>query len=306
MHVPPTHRHRPSGSPRRNGYRATDVKQRTLTAPGPVDLRLILGSAWWTTNSPAGPATLHLEQHGDTIEATAWGDGAAWALDQAPDLLGFHDRPEEFAPHHEMLRDLHRRLRGLRIGRTDRVFEATVPLILGQKISSREAHRNLRDLTGRLGQPAPGPGDLKLPVTPETLATVPYWDLHELGIERHRAELLRFLAKRAGRLEEITTMSRADAYQRLTAFRGIGPWTAAGVMAAALGDTDAVPVGDYHLPNTVAWALAGEPRGDDARMLELLEPYRGQRGRVIRLLKTAHVHAPRYGPRSPTRAIHRI
>ena len=65
----------------------------------------------------------------------------------------------------------------------------------------------------------------------------------------------------------------------------------------ALGDSDAVSVGDYHLPNLVSWALAGEPRGDDDRMLELLEPYRGQRGRVVRLLERGVRHAPRYGPR---------
>ena len=96
-------------------------------------------------------------------------------------------------------------------------------------------------------------------------------------------------------------MTREDAVRRLMAFEGVGPWTAAFVMAAALGDADAVPVGDYHLPNMVSWALAGEPRADDARMLELLEPYRGHRGRVVRLLKQAGVHAPKYGLRSTIR-----
>ena len=66
---------------------------------------------------------------------------------------------------------------------------------------------------------------------------------------------------------------------------GIGPWTAAEVGVRALGDEDAVSVGDFHLPNLVAYALAREPRGTDARMLELLEPYRGQRARVVRLLE---------------------
>lgn len=84
---------------------------------------------------------------------------------------------------------------------------------------------------------------------------------------------------------------------------GIGPWTAAEVALRALGDRDAVSVGDFHLPNLVCWVLAGEPRGDDARMLELLEPYRGQRGRVIRLLEASGLRSPRYGPpRSPRSA----
>jgi 3-methyladenine DNA glycosylase/8-oxoguanine DNA glycosylase len=78
---------------------------------------------------------------------------------------------------------------------------------------------------------------------------------------------------------------------------GVGPWTAALVAGEALGDPDAVPLGDYHLPHTVAWALAGEPRASDERMLDLLEPYRGQRDRVVRLLLAAGAHAPRFGPR---------
>ena len=74
------------------------------------------------------------------------------------------------------------------------------------------------------------------------------------------------------------------ARRRLRALPGVGAWTAAEVTALALGDADAVSVGDFHLPHVVSWALAGERRGSDERMLELLEPYRGHRGRVIRLL----------------------
>jgi hypothetical protein len=55
-------------------------------------------------------------------------------------------------------------------------------------------------------------------------------------------------------------------------------------------------VGDYHLPNTVAWHLAREPRATDDRMLELLEPWAGHRWRVIRLAE-ASGGAPRYGPK---------
>ncbi|MDP9388413.1 MAG: DNA-3-methyladenine glycosylase 2 family protein, partial [Actinomycetota bacterium] len=90
------------------------------------------------------------------------------------------------------------------------------------------------------------------------------------------------------------------------ALPGVGPWSAAKVGLVALGDADAVCVGDYHLPNQVAWALAGEPRAGDDRMLELLEPYRGHRGRVTRLLVAGGVRAPRYGPRSTVRSFSRI
>ena len=291
------------------------MKQRSLEGPEDLDLRLTLGSGnadaaagrgWWATRTPVGPAAVLIERSGPTIDATAWGDGAEWILDQTPRLLGFDDHPEDFMPTHRVLRDLQKRKRGLRIGRTDRVFEAIVPAILGQKIATKDAHRNERALQQKYSEPAPGPLDLMLPVAPEVLADIPYWQMHELGIERKRADVLRFVAKRTRRLEEIADMARAEAFARLTAFPGIGPWTAALVLGAALGDADAVPIGDYHIPNTVAWALAAEPRGDDSRMLELLEPYRGHRGRVIRLLKAGGIHAPKYGPKTALRSISQI
>jgi 3-methyladenine DNA glycosylase/8-oxoguanine DNA glycosylase len=133
-----------------------------------------------------------------------------------------------------------------------------------------------------------------------------YAAFHRWGIERARAEVLIRVAATAKRMEEAVAMSPSDARARLTAIRGVGEWTAAKVALAALGDADAVPVGDYHLPNGVAWILAGEPRGDDARMLELLEEFRPHRGKVIRLLQAAGIIAPKYGPRSPIRSIEKI
>jgi 3-methyladenine DNA glycosylase/8-oxoguanine DNA glycosylase len=64
------------------------------------------------------------------------------------------------------------------------------------------------------------------------------------------------------------------------------------VLGYAYGDPDVVPLGDLHIPSLVTSALAGESEGTDPRMLELLEPYRGHRFRVIRLLRWAERHAP--------------
>ena len=69
-------------------------------------------------------------------------------------------------------------------------------------------------------------------------------------------------------------------------------------MGFVLGDPDAVPTGDLHLPHEVAWALAGEESADDARMLELLEPFRGHRFRLLRLLLAAgRIHLGRSAAR---------
>jgi 3-methyladenine DNA glycosylase/8-oxoguanine DNA glycosylase len=127
---------------------------------------------------------------------------------------------------------------------------------------------------------------------------------HPFGVEQRRTETLLRAAVAADRLERCADPAQATA--RLTAIAGIGPWTAAEAVRTAFGDADAVSVGDYHIPNTVAWALAGEPRGTDARMLELLEPYRGHRGRVCTLLALAGLRAPRFGPRMPIRSFARF
>jgi 3-methyladenine DNA glycosylase/8-oxoguanine DNA glycosylase len=135
------------------------------------------------------------------------------------------------------------------------------------------------------------------------LAALPYYRYHAFGLEQRRAELVRRVAARAAWFESIVDLPPEAARERLMAVPGIGPWTAAEVGVRALGDEDAVSVGDFHLKNLVAWALAGEPRGTDERMLELLEPYRGRRARVVRLLELSGIRAPRYGPRLSARRI---
>jgi 3-methyladenine DNA glycosylase/8-oxoguanine DNA glycosylase len=122
-------------------------------------------------------------------------------------------------------------------------------------------------------------------------------------VERRRAETVRAACAEARRLEACTLLPLEQAKARLGALRGVGPWTVAEVARLTLGDADAVSVGDYHLPNVVCWALAGQPRGSDAQMLELLEPYRGQRGRVVRLIEAGGIGPPRRGPRMASRSI---
>ena len=266
-------------------------------------LRFDGADAWRATRTPEGPATIHLRRRDRTIEVEAWGPGASWAAAQAPHICGEHDDASGFAPQHRVIAELHRRHTGLRLTRTAAVFEALVPAVLGQKVTTIEAEAAYRALVAALGEPAPGPVRLKLPPAPQVLARAPYWAFHPFGIERRRAEVLIRAARSANRLEEITTMDRSSAYRRLEAFPGVGPWTAAKVALVALGDADAVPIGDYHLPHAVGYALEGTPRSSDERMLELLDPYRGHRARVIRLLTISGIGAPRFGPHKPLRNI---
>lgn len=281
-----------------------------LALRAPIDLALTMGpiahgrgdptirfapdGIWRATRTPAGPATLRLRAIDGGVEVAAWGPGAADAVEGAADLIGAHDDPSPLIPRHRLIAELVRRLPGLRLIRTNRPFEALLPAICEQKVAGVEARAAFRGMIAAHGEPAPGPAELRLPPAPATLAALPYFAFHRFGLERRRADLIRRAAQLAPRIERA---SPAEAYARLGAVPGIGPWTLAEVGRIAFGDPDALSVSDYHLPNVVAWALAREPRADDARMLELLEPYRGQRGRVQRLLEASGIQAPRYGPR---------
>ena len=266
-------------------------------------LRVDGADVWRATRTPEGPATVRLRHSRGTIDVEAWGPGAGWAAAQAPSLCGEHDDASGFQPRHRLIADLHRRNPGLRLPRTGAVFEALVLAVLEQKVTTIQAKAAYRALVDSLGEPAPGPMRLEVPPSPEVLARTPYWTFHRFGVERRRAVVIIEAARSARRLEEITTMERAGAYRRLEAFGGVGPWTAAKVALVALGDSDAVEVGDYHLPHAVGFALEGTARSTDERMLELLDPYRGHRARVIRLLHVAGISAPRFGPHQPLRDI---
>jgi len=256
---------------------------------------------WWTTATDDGPATVAGSFADGTLDAEAWGPGAEVLLERLPSVLGIDDRMEiSVGP--GPVKDLLNRHAGTRLGATGAVFEVLSIAILGQMVTRTEASRSRRMLVAKYGDPAPGPKeDLQRFPDPGRIAALSYADLHSVGVERKRASTLIEAARRAKRLSEILEMDRDAAYARLQAVRGIGPWTAAFVMGIAWGDKDAVPTGDYHLPNTVSWALAGEARGDDARMLELLEPYRPERRRILLAIKADGVHAPKYGPKTALR-----
>jgi len=286
--------------------------QRRIDIEGRFDLRSTVrmvkagsvdsaGTWSWSTSATDGPATVVATPNDGSLNAETWGPGAEALFDRLPAVLGLDDRTAldvESGP----VKDLLKRHAGTRLGASGAVFEATAIAILGQLVTRTEATRSRRKLLATYGEPAPGPkGDLRRFPDADRIAALSYADLHTVGIERKRASTLIEAARRAKRLDEILGMDRDSAYARLQAVRGIGPWTAAFVMGAAWGDKDAVPTGDYHLPNTVSWALAGERRGDDTRMLELLDPYRPERRRLLLAIKSEGIHAPKYGPKSALR-----
>jgi 3-methyladenine DNA glycosylase/8-oxoguanine DNA glycosylase len=201
------------------------------------------------------------------------------------------------------VRDTQRRLPGMRLSSSGRVFEALVPAILEQLVTGIEARRTWTGLVRRFGEPAPGPAPSDMAVMPSAAAirSITDWEWHRIGLDGARRRTLLSAASVAPRLEELGALAAEEAMQRLMTVRGIGVWTAAEVVQRSHGAGDVVSVGDYHLPNVVGFVFTGRPRSDDAEMLALLEPYRPHRQRVVRLVEATGIAAPRYGPRMTIR-----
>jgi 3-methyladenine DNA glycosylase/8-oxoguanine DNA glycosylase len=290
------------------------------------------GAAWRTSLTPDGPATMRVhavparapvpagepgkavpgreagraapggEAERVTVCASAWGPGASWFLGTLPGLLGAADDPSGFEPVHPLLQEMSRRHYALRIGRSDRVFEALIPAVLEQKVVGAEAKRAWRLLLLRFGDPAPGPAPpgMRVCPPPRTWIRIPSWEWHRAGVELVRARTIIGAARVAQKLEQTAAMTPAEADRRLQTLSGIGPWTSAEIRQRAIGDPDALSVGDYHLPSIVGWALIRQ-KVDDAGMCELLAPYAGHRYRAAWLLEMSGQGPPRHGPRNAPR-----
>ena len=265
------------------------------------------GRHWRGTRTPEGPATLAVEARpaAGEVHLEAWGPGAEWALEQAPDLLGAERQlgrlraagtrcsPRSWRHHPHA-----------RLGRSGLVMESLVPAIIEQKVTGQEAFAGFRMLVHRFGERAPGPGrDQRLWVQP---AAGDAADDPLLGVaaDAHRPRAVpRRGHRRPGPRHRSSGWppGRPEEFDAGCArIPGIGVWTSAEVRQRSLGDPDAVSFGDYHVAKDVGWALTGEPF-DDERLAEFLEPWRPQRGRVPALVAMAGLGRPRRGPRMAPR-----
>ncbi|MGE0491662.1 MAG: DNA-3-methyladenine glycosylase [Vulcanimicrobiota bacterium] len=253
--------------------------------------------AVWT---PEGAGLLRLSFEDGLVRAQAHGPGRDWLLPWVPAILGGQDEPGDFHP--GPLADRYRPWREFRLSRAPWLSATLVKVVLQQRVSWRDASRAFAGLVRRHGGPAPGSSRVLLPPSFRTIHRLGAAEFAAVGVENKRAATLREVGFRASRLDRLDGAQAVAA--ALDAIPGVGVWTRENTLGFALGCTDVVPLGDYDLPNSVAFALAGEARADDQRMLELLEPYRGHRFRILRLLMLAGITAPRRGPRmAPSQAL---
>jgi len=306
---PPTRDPRPAtGRPIETEYRPRhplDLRRTVLfQRRGAGDPTIVVDGAviWRASRTPLGVATLALrETSPGVIRAAAWGSGAEWALAQLPALCGADDDLTGFdASRHPLIADAHHRNPGLRLSRTDLVFDALAGAIMEQKVTGMQAFAAWRRILTWHGERAPGPTPRPMfaPPTVDGWRHVPSWAWHRAGLEPPQARTIVESARRGETVARaVAAAEDGEARDRvLMSLRGVGPWTAAETRIRALGDPDAVSVRDFHLSHEVGYALAGA-RTDDDGMLALLTPWPGHRQRVIRLIGASGVREPRRAPR---------
>jgi 3-methyladenine DNA glycosylase/8-oxoguanine DNA glycosylase len=258
------------------------------------------GAIWRTSLLRSGSVSARISRAAaDAIDCTAWGSGADEFLAALPAMLGAHDDSSGFAPVDPIVAEARRRAPHLRLGRTDQVLEALIPAIIEQRVQGKDAFRAWRLLVTKYGTPAPGPAPQRMRVPPsaEVWRRIPSWEFHRANVDPGRARTVVGCAQRAESLERLTSWPADKAREALMSLPGVGIWTAAETAQRAFGDPDALSVGDYHISKMIGWTLLGRPI-DDAEMVELLEPMRPHRHRVVRLLEASGLaYEPRRGAR---------
>ena len=216
---------------------------------------------------------------------------AADLLAETLTCLAQPDDYERFSTADPGIARLHCSLPGLRLLRVPWLWDIACSVILQQRIRTVDAMRAWNRLVAHSGHDAPL--GLRAFPDPSSVELIPGFALRQMEIDAQRAGTLLRLA-REWRFQPLRVeMSFAQMRERLARIPGIGPWTTESILGYGAGDCDAAIPGDLHLPHLVCYALAGEIRGSDERMMELLEPFRGHRFRLIRLLYASRLVVPR-------------
>lgn len=133
----------------------------------------------------------------------------------------------------------------LQIGHLDSPFQSLLKSIVYQQLNGKAAGT----IYGRVLDLFPGEHP-----DPEELLATPDEDLRASGLSRAKTVAVKDLAANVQRgivpdAEALHAMENDEIIERLTAVRGVGPWTVEMLLIFQLGRPDVLPVTDYGVRN---------------------------------------------------------
>ncbi len=156
-------------------------------------------------------------------------------------------------------------------------FESLVSIIVSQQVSRASADAIFARLRRLLD-----------PLTPEAVLASDDALFREAGLSRPKqATLLAIAAEVAEKgldLDALCGLDPAEATARLTAIRGVGPWTAEIYLLFAAGHPDIFPAGDLALQIAAAEGLGLGVRPSARELYGIAESWSPWRGVAARLL----------------------
>lgn len=277
------------------------------------------GVSWLSFQpSTTGPVTVAIAHPASTVAPSEiryhiWANADVGTLetviDRMPVLLGIDELSlagwEEFDELLDATADLlpssvvaaRRKHPGMRLMSTGQLVDELLTVVLEQKVTQRQARASWRWLADTFGEASPaGEPAPKIAPRPQSIMHIQSWQWHAGWVQPFLARTLKTVASRATALHRLASQPLDDVHAGLMSLPGIGPWTIAETLQRTHGAADLVSVGDFHLAHHIGEALTGK-RTDDAGMLELLEPWRGHRQRLVRLIYASGIRFSRFGPR---------
>jgi DNA-3-methyladenine glycosylase II len=156
-------------------------------------------------------------------------------------------------------------------------FEGLAWIVVGQQLSTASAAA----IWGRLQ----AQGNT---ISPQAFLAAADEDLRRAGLSAGKIRTLRnaALAVTEGQLplDRLQDMAADEAHGRLTALKGIGPWTADVYLLFCLGHPDAFPAGDLAVQEAARLAYGLETRPDAKALTALAERWRPWRGVAAKVL----------------------
>jgi DNA-3-methyladenine glycosylase II len=136
------------------------------------------------------------------------------------------------------------------------------------------------------------------PFTPKTFLEASDETLQSVGLSRAKISSLRNVASACAKgldLEGLADLPAETAIARLTALKGIGPWTAEIYLLFCIGHADVFPAGDLALQSAAGDGLGLDQRPSDRALRVIASAWSPWRGVAARLL-WAYYRVRRDGP----------